>query len=289
MPDSNKPVLTKIAAVLLSLALCGAAFAGDQGKKKEKKPSDLERGLMLFEAGMKAQKAMRPIRPEEEQAIGHAVAKEVFLRYGRKVEDIRINKYVNLVGTAVSMRIGGKAIRYHFAVVANREANAFAAPGGYIFITTGLLKKLKSEAQLAGVLGHEMAHVTKKHMIKTIERSRKLSSVVEFSAVALNKDPGALSKVVGVVTETLFTRGLDRNFEFEADEVGTAYAAKAGYQAGGLRDFLIKLRAGEGKERSVFFQTHPPLTDRIARLNRGVLKKYGRGQVLAGRFKKTVK
>lgn len=288
MPN-RKPALLIVGVWLLALALCGPALAGDHDKNKKKKPSDLERGLMLLQAGVKASNAMRPIRPEEERAIGRAVAKEVFLRYGRKVEDIQINKYISFVGTAVSMRIGGKSIRYRFAVINNREANAFAAPGGYIFITTGLLKKLKSEAQLAGVLAHEMAHVTKRHMIKTIERSRKLSGIVELSAVALDKDPKALSKVVGLATETLFTRGLDKNLEYEADEVGTAYAAKAGYSAGGLRDFLVKLRAGERKERSVFFQTHPPTKDRIARLNGGVVGRYGKGQVLAGRFINTLK
>lgn len=286
---NKKAALLNFAVLVLALTFCGPAFAQQQNNKQKKQPSDLELGLLLFEAGMKAHKAMRPITPDEERAIGHGVAKEVFLRYGRKVNDIRINKYVSFVGAAVATKIGGKRILYHFAVINNREANAFAAPGGYIFITTGLLKKLKSEDQLAGVLGHEMAHVTKRHMIKTLERSRKLTSLVELSAVALNKDPKALSKIVGLVTETLFTRGLDKKYEYEADEVGTGYAATAGYHAGGLRDFLVKLRAGEGREMSIFFQTHPSTKDRIARLNSGVIGRYGKGQVLANRFKKAIK
>ena len=99
-------------------------------------------------------------------------------------------------------------LNYHFAILNSQEQNAFAAPGGYIFITVGLLKTLKNEAELAGVLAHEIAHVTKQHMLETIRRGAVLGSVSEFTLTAMKQDPEMFSNVIDEMTELLFTKGV---------------------------------------------------------------------------------
>lgn len=287
-----------IAIILLLAAQApGAAEQGraagqsaqKEGANEAKEPSDLEKGLMLLGTGLKAAEAMRPIRPEEEAAIGREVAARVFMRYGPPVADAALVRYVNLVGRTVAGYSGRAGTDYRFAVVESGEANAFAAPGGYIFITTGLLRKIGNEAQLAGVLAHEVAHVSGRHMVKTLERSRKVAGAVELSSVLLNEDAEALSRVTGIVTETLFVHGLDKEMEFEADRHGTAWAASAGYHPRGLMEFLAILKAGEGRERSVFFTTHPPIGARISKLNGDILPGLNPdGAKLEGRFAKTL-
>lgn len=244
---------------------------------------------MLLGTGLKAAEAMRPIRPEEEAAIGREVAAKVFMRYGPLAADPELTRYVNMVGRTVAGYSGRSGAGYRFAVVESGEANAFAAPGGYIFITTGLLRKIGNEAQLAGVLAHEVAHVSERHMVKTLERSRKVAGAVELSSVLLNEDAEALSRITDIVSEILFVHGLDKDMEFDADRHGTAWAASAGYHPRGLMEFLAILKAGEGRERSIFFTTHPPIGARISRLNGDVLPGLDPdGAKLAGRFAKAL-
>jgi len=269
----------KFAAAALVLAVvCTAAWG--QGIKL----GDIQKGLKVIDAGKKAASAMQPIGPKEEKMIGKAVAGEVFARYGRRVEDPGLNRYVTLVGKTVASNSARPEMDYKFAIINNPEPNAFATPGGYIFITTGLMASLKTESQLAGVLGHEVAHAAKKHMLETIQRAKQLSGLTQLTAAALDKDPKMLSQIVNIATDTLFTKGLDKNYEFDADKSGTAYAANSGYDAKGLNEFLRELKKGEGKSGSIFYTTHPSTGARIAKLEKETLPKFKPGQILAERF-----
>lgn len=253
-------------------------------------PADLNKGVNLLKSGVKVAQSMRPINEQEEKALGHSVALEVFLRYGKRVDSELLNRYINLVGRTVASKCDRPGLTYRFAVIDNQQANAFAAPGGYIFITTGLLKKLKTEAQLAGVLAHEVAHSSRKHMLEAIQRSKQFAGLTEAAATALDKDPKALSQMVNLATDALFTKGLDKNYEYDADKYGVAYAAAAGYDAKGLPEFLVKLKEQEGKGGSIFFTTHPPVGERIAKLEKEELAKHPKsGQVLVERFSAVIK
>ena len=124
------------------------------------------------------------------------------------------------------------------------------------------MRLLKNEAQLAGVLGHEIAHISQKHALQSLERSKAVQGLSSLTLTILDEDSGVFDKIINEVSETLFTRGLDKNLEFEADQVGTEYAYRLGYYPGGLKDFLKILGKSKSRDSSIFMSTHPSLGDR---------------------------
>lgn len=234
-----------------------------------------DKTINVIEKGAQVAKAMNPIQYEEEAAIGGGVALKVFSRFGGPYPDENLARYVALVGKNVALVSDRPDIPYHFAVLNTEEPNAFAAPGGYIFVTIGLLRKLSSEAELAGILGHEIAHVAKRHSLQTIERGQRLHGISELSLTLMNKDPQLFSDLIDNVSDMLFTKGLDHSLEFEADRFGTAYAARLGYHPWGLHGFLKNLNTHRSQGgASVFFQTHPSPQARISDLEAKVLPQY---------------
>jgi len=250
-----------------------------------------EKDIDLINKGLKTLQALQPIEEEEEIAIGEGVALEAFNRFGGEYKNDALVRYVNLVGQTVADVSDRPELNYHFAILNSQEQNAFAAPGGYIFITIGLLQALKNEAELAGVLAHEVAHVTQKHMLETIRRGAILSNVSSLTLSAMNTDPEMFSNVINEVTDKLFDKGLDKDLEYEADVFGIEYAYRAGYNTAGLRNYLQTLQSQEGRTSSRFFTTHPSTSTRISKIN-NVLRKYQDGNAfptLAERFTRTMK
>lgn len=242
----------------------------------------------LIGKGVKTVQALQPIKYEEEKALGGAIAAQVFSRFGGSYDDKGLLQYINLIGNSVAMFSDRSEIEYHFAILNNPEPNAFAAPGGYIFITTGLLKKIKNEAELAGVLGHEIAHISQKHTLKTLQRSRSLQGISNLTLSIMDKNPEMFKNIINDISNTLFEKGLDQNLEYEADRIGTEYASRVGYNPRGLTDFLKTLKKSQGKERSIFFKTHPSPSNRINQLMSTVLPGYkgtGKYPKLSLRFK----
>jgi len=254
-----------------------------QDKASEEQPDLLEgigailgikkKKIDLFKKGVGVVEALQPIGEEEEIVLGEAVAVEAFSRFGGEYPNQAWNRYINLVGKTIAEVSDRPTLNYHFAILNSQEQNAFAAPGGYIFITVGLLKTLKNEAELGGVLAHEVAHVTKKHMLETIRRGAVLGSVSELSLTAMKQNPEMFSSAIDQMTELLFTKGLDKDKEFEADVVGIEYAYRAGYHPKGLKDYLQTLAKEEGHVESKFFTTHPSTTVRISKIDT-LLKDY---------------
>ncbi|MCA9484360.1 MAG: M48 family metalloprotease [Nitrospina sp.] len=211
-------------------------------------------------------KSLQPIGWEEERAIGGSLALEVFSRFGGQYKNEKLQRYISLVGLSVAGVSDRADIPYHFAILNSDTPNAFAAPGGYIFVSSGLLRLVRNEAELAGVLGHEVAHVAKRHALKTIERSKTLQGFSQLTTSILDSDPGVLENIVKEMSETLFTKGLDQGLEFEADKFGMEYAYRVGYFPGGLRDFMKVLNKAQGSG-SALFSTHPTPRARYGKLN----------------------
>lgn len=284
-----------IACAILSLSLPVLGFGGffddlmappskkssssDQPRQDQQEQPDLIEGLGglfgvkknkidLFKKGLGVIEALQPIGEEEEITLGEAVAVEAFSRFGGEYQNPQWNRYINFVGKTIAEFSDRPTLTYHFAILNSQEQNAFAAPGGYIFITVGLLKTLKNEAELAGVLAHEVAHVTHQHMLETIRRGTILGSVSEFSLSAMKQNPEMFSNVIGEMTELLFTKGLDKDKEFEADAVGVDYAYRAGYHPQGLQNYLRNLQKEQDHTQSRFFTTHPSTALRISKIDR---------------------
>lgn len=245
----------------------------------------------ILKKSVGAVQAFQPIGLKEEKAIGGSLALEVFHRFGGMYKNAALQNYVNLVGKSVAEVSDRPEIDYHFAVLNTDNPNAFATPGGYVFVSVGLLRMLQNEAQLAGVLGHEIAHITKKHALQTLQRSKVLSGLGGLTMAAMDKDEALFDQVINQVSDILFTRGLDKNLEFEADKFGMEYAYRMGYYPAGLRDFVKILGQSSSQESSIFFSTHPSPSARIQALDRLLPRYKGAGlyPILARRYQSTVK
>jgi len=212
-----------------------------------------------------AQSATRELTEAEEADIGRVVAARILQTYPLAKND-RLQQYVTLVGNTVAAYSARPTLEWHFAVLETDVVNAFSCPGGFIFITTGALEQIESEAELAGVLGHEIAHATQKHILKEVKRANTISAAQDLAATTasgsfLTDELG--EKISNLAYEKLFTTGLSRRDEEEADRIGVELAAAAGYRAAEFVRFLGALEALEGEaQMRVLTATHPGAADR---------------------------
>jgi predicted Zn-dependent protease len=208
--------------------------------------------------------------PEEETRIGKQIAGNL-LGAVPLVKDDKLQRYVNLVGNWVALQSGRKDITWHFGVLDTGDINAFAAPGGYVFVTRGLYRLLNNEAELAGVLGHEIAHITNRDHLKVLKQSSLIS---EFGKVASSKTQGSDQMVQNLIGNgaEIMARGLDKEAEFRADRTGIVFAARAGYDPWGLPTVLQDMAALPAKDSrtSLLYKTHPLPADRLAALGESV-------------------
>jgi predicted Zn-dependent protease len=203
---------------------------------------------------------------KEENSIGGAVAIEIVARFGGVWKDAAATQRVNLIGKSLTRYCDRQELDFKFGILNSDTINAFSAPGGYVFITKGLYDLVGADDdELAGVLGHEITHVTQRHALKIIERGDFLSGVSDLAAMK-SDDFAKYSAAVDSVTTTLFEKGFDPKTEYAADKGGRALAAITGYAPGGLRATLLRLQIGSRNQDRAAFPTHPPLEKRIARL-----------------------
>jgi predicted Zn-dependent protease len=207
-----------------------------------------------------------PIDPAREREIGFGIAATVAGRY-RLAPDEALTRYLNLVGQSVAQQsVRGGEVDFRFGLLDTEDVNAYAAPGGYVLITRGALGLMESEAELAGVLAHELAHVDQKHVVEAIRRS---SVFLQMRDETQMRGSG-LDSLAAVGTGVLFT-GLSRVDELQADSLGLIYAAAAGYRSDGLLQFLRHLQTAEGAGSGALAEwraTHPSTADRIQAVER---------------------
>lgn len=202
---------------------------------------------------------------EEELAVGKTVAAQV-LGAAKLHPDQKIQNYVNLVGRNIASQSERPDLPWAFGVIDTSSVNAFAAPGGYILITKGLFDLLTTEDELAGVLGHEISHVVKKHQFNVVKKQK----LVEFGtkAVSNGNDNDFAKKLSGMVGE-MMARGLDKSAEYEADRDGVVLASRAGYDSSALMSVFDKLELKNKTDASgmkLLFATHPSPADRRTEL-----------------------
>lgn len=224
---------------------------------------------------------------DEEIALGREITGNL-LGAAPLVKDEALQKYVNSVGRWVASQSDRPDLPWHFGVIESDDLNAFAAPGGFVMVTKGLYRKLNNEAQLAGVLGHEIGHVVKKHQLKVLQKQQLLNVGANFLNKQLGKDNKLVSKAIGSGAE-ISARSLDKSAEYEADRLGLSYATRAGYEPFGLPEVLDTLGQTNKNDSSValLFKTHPLPDERLAALSEAVgsrLDNVKNGKTLENRF-----
>jgi predicted Zn-dependent protease len=213
-------------------------------------------------------KATKDIDENEEIAIGRDMAARL-LGAAPLAADVRMQRYVNHVGRWLASQTERPDLPWQFGVLEAPQLNAFAVPGGTIFITRGLLERMGNEAELAGVLAHEIAHVLKKHHLQAIQKGARASLAGDALSMALkDQRSDARDKLISFGTE-MYTRGLDKSDELEADRLGVVIAARAGYDSYGLPSVLQALQAmnAEDSALALMFKTHPAPGERLDALS----------------------
>lgn len=243
-------------------------------------PSTVQEGRSLTEFNWK-----NPSK-KEEIALGREITGNL-LGAAPLVKDDALQAYVNKVGRWVASQSDRANLPWHFGVIESNDLNAFAAPGGFILITKGLYQKLQNEAQLAGVLAHEIGHVTKKHHLRVIQKQQLLNIGAQLLGNSVGKNNQLVSDVIGSGAE-ISARGLDKSAEYEADRLGITYATRAGYEPLGLAEVLQMLDQNNPQDESValLFKTHPLPEKRLSALSDTVGNQLDRtqGKNLANRF-----
>ncbi len=220
------------------------------------------------------QQATRSVSPSEEYRLGRAVAARVLAAYPL-VRDPQLQLYVNEVGQAVARKSSRpRTFRgYHFAVLESAEPNAFAAPGGTILITRGLLKLCATEDELAAALAHEAAHVAHRDGINTIAKSRWAEVRAERRVAAAKERGGRAAAMASLfegsindVFKTMAANGYGRTAEWAADQEALRTLHRAGYNPGALATLLAKMVEQEKTEKRGIYRTHPPTALRLAKV-----------------------
>jgi predicted Zn-dependent protease len=252
------------ALVLATMALLCLGAAARAADPLEELKKTLKQGEDLG-----ALRALSGFSQEEEIAIGRQAAGNI-LGAAPLVKDPMLQRYVNRVGRWIANQSERPDLPWHFGVIQSDDLNAFAAPGGYVFVTRGLYRGLQSESELAGVLAHEVGHVIKKHHLKILQQAR----LVDVGGKVLTTKVGEnehIKTLIGNGAE-IFARALDKNAEFEADRTAVILAARAGYDPFGLPTVLQDLgRVAKDDSRiALLFKTHPHPDDRLAELGSAV-------------------
>ncbi|MBI4466409.1 MAG: M48 family metalloprotease [Acidobacteria bacterium] len=225
--------------------------------------------------GAKVAAESRSWTPAEEKAIGEATASKLVAVFGL-YEEPRAVKYVNLVGAAVAGRAPRQDLAYQFGILDTEMVNAFATPGGYVLVTRGLLANVEDEAELAGVLGHEIIHTSERHIEKEL-RSRKIAGA--FIEEGTAQIPVAeIANLADRISDVLLAGKLSRDKENEADSKGLELAAALGYDPRAFPEFLDYLGKGSAESGNKRFlgtlaASHPKFSDRVKHLQELIAKR----------------
>ncbi len=239
-------------------------------------------------------KAAQEIDEKQEIEIGQDMAARL-VGAAPLVPNPALQRYVNHVGRWLASQTERPDLPWRFGVLDAPQLNAFAVPGGTIFLTRGLVQSMKSEAELAGVLAHEIVHVVKKHHLKAIQKNAQTALAGDALSLALERsgrNSESREKLISFGTE-MYSRGLDKGDELDADRLGVVIAARGGYDAYGLPAVLQTLQAMNPEDSSLalMFKTHPSPAERLdalAEKMQPTLDAYSGQAQLLERFRQTV-
>jgi predicted Zn-dependent protease len=229
-------------------------------------------GFDVMEVVSATAEASRPLTEEEEYYLGRSVAARILATYPL-LEDESITDYVNLIGQTVALH-SDKPVTYggyHFAVLDTDEINAFACPGGIIFITRGVFDFVENEDELAAVVAHEVAHVVNRDGVKAIQQSRLTNLAVVMGTKAVtdtgSAEFGQLLSIFEGSIQDVFSQvvlsGYSQSAEAKSDVSGLTYLERAGYDPHALETMLTRIMAEGQSSGGGVMKTHPATSDRL--------------------------
>lgn len=253
------------AVLMPSSALAFGSFLEELG---DVVPDDV---TSMFKSGKKMISGFDDITPEQEHYIGRSVAAVILSKYPYS-NHRQSQKYVNLMGQALAQvsdrpeTFGG----YRFLVLDTDEINALSAPGGFVFVTKGLIRCCKTEDAMAAVLAHEIAHVQRKHGLQAIKESRITDGATSLALAGVSMSSGTLADLTDTfedsikdITTTMIDSGYSRYMEDEADADAITIMQRIGYDPNAIIDMLNEMRVRLTPGSKGFGSTHPTPTDRI--------------------------
>lgn len=213
---------------------------------------------------------------ESTDSVREDIAEEI--RFGREIaarmigrfslyDNRQLTRYVNLVGQALVQNTNRPEIEFHFAVLNTKDINAFAAPGGYVFVTRGAVEKMRDESELAAVLAHEITHINEKHVVRELNirasEGSAASGLARLIGGGTDSARAAFSQAVDKALDMLFTTGYKREDEVQADKGSVLLCSLTGYDPAGLSRYFERVSAARGKATEVLDRTHPAFDARI--------------------------
>jgi predicted Zn-dependent protease len=275
-----------IITVVLPLALTGCATVAEVGANIGQATGALtpEQATSVKKTGEAFGKALEQITPEQEYYVGRAVGATIASQYKIWNNDAA-TRYINTVGQGLGMAsdkpetFGG----YHFLIMDSDEINAFAAPGGFIFVSRGLLRLCKNEDEVAAVLAHEVGHIELRHAIGAISNSRWTQAFTilgtegakSFGGEQLSQLTQAFEGSINDITKTMINKGYARSQETSADAVAIKVLTRVGYDPNALATVLTAMETKVKPGSSGFGTTHPPPEIRISALSKLTAGKSG--------------
>ena len=226
----------------------------------------------LFDTVKSLGQAGTEINEQQEAEIGKEYA-SLLVGAAPLLDNADVQRYVNRVGRWLSLNSERPDLNWQFGVLDSGNINAFATPGGFVFVTRGLLGRLRNEGELAGALAHEIAHVVKKHHLVALRKGAGMQAganiLAEFAARGRNQL--ITDRLISGMKEVML-RGLDKDDELEADRMAVVLAARAGYDPYGLPATLLMLQSmsAEDSGLALLFATHPAPAVRLDALERGI-------------------
>lgn len=205
-----------------------------------------------------------------EIAYGKSLAAAILGKY-KIYKDKKLNRYINYLGAGIAAKMGRKELNYYWGVLKSNKINSFTCPGGYIFITLGAIKAAKSEAELVGILAHELAHVNRKHIVKALKDKGNESPLASFREGGSSSESAEKNEVLKRGMNILLTKGLRHKMEYEADIYAVKYMYGLGYHPKYYRNFLKRIN--NSKQFKIISKAHPPIFKRLKVLDKRI-KKY---------------
>ncbi|HRX15240.1 MAG TPA: M48 family metalloprotease [Spirochaetota bacterium] len=206
----------------------------------------------------------------QELLYGRLLSKEILSRY-KVYNNPEASVYINKVGRGVALFAGRSELTYYFAILDSETINAFAAPGGYIFITKGSIMAMENEAELAAVLAHEIGHVNNRHIMRQIPlpKGNNIADTIASILVAQGTVvSAAMNETVKKASTLLFENGYRIQDEYEADQSAISYLIETGYDHRALIQFMSRIESIKKADAKLqVYHTHPPTLDRINMIN----------------------